>query len=336
MDLIPILKTLSRHRRLVIVAGLLALAIGVEMGYSISLSPPGLKTRQYQVGVASTNVLVDTSDSTVADLNPPGGDSLVGGDLSARATLLASLMATPPLQQMIARNAQVPVDKLTVVPPAGAAILVPTPLATAAATADPATSYSLTLNTGTPVPIISIAAQAPDAAQASRLAAGAVTALKQYLATLVASQKISPTKRPVITALGGPQAREATKGPRKLYSIVAILVTFVVFCALIVLGDGFVRAWRKSDEVSQPTDVFWPQPSSSEDFGPPRDPEVDPLAQAFWPPPDSSDALALTARMGANEPAGQRGPDDRTDGVSGGRRDASTLMFPDDGAGSPA
>ena len=87
MDPATIRYELTRRRRLVGAVLVLAIVVGVLVTNKVSLSPPGLESRQETVGVASTRVLVDTPGSQVVNVNPKGSETL-----GERASLLASLM----------------------------------------------------------------------------------------------------------------------------------------------------------------------------------------------------------------------------------------------------
>jgi hypothetical protein len=241
MELIGILRVL-RSRRLLVAIGLLcAIAIGVVVDFRVSLGlPPTLQSRQYKVGLASASVLIDTPTSAVADLSPVGAEVLTG-----RAQLLADLMATPPVQTLIARQAGVPLRQLITVGPAGAGIPpVPTSLSQQAAQLKPTNTYRLTIASEQTLPIIAVSTEAPDAPRAARLADSAVNALGQYLSSIASFQRIPPDKRPVVTSLGSAQAGEGVRGTRRIYGLVAGILAFGFFCSAIVLVSGVVRRWR--------------------------------------------------------------------------------------------
>ena len=101
MGLVGPLRTLWRFRIAVVVIGVLAIAMGIFVAYSFS-PPTSLESRQYHVAAGTATALVDSPSSQVVDL---GGEEDVGADiasLSARATLLASLMTSSPMKEEIA------------------------------------------------------------------------------------------------------------------------------------------------------------------------------------------------------------------------------------------
>ena len=166
-------------------------------------------SRQYHVAAGSATALVDSPSSQVVDL---GGEEEVGADissLSARATLLASLMTSSPMKEEIAASAGDPAEQLIAISPAVADPVPGTP------SAMPDTSgrgiYVLkatipTLESGQ-VPIISVSTQAPEPEQATRLADAAFKVLNKHLDSAAVTDKV-----PDAPAHHRPSARP---GPRR-------------------------------------------------------------------------------------------------------------------------
>lgn len=237
MELIQILRELWRCRRLVIVAGLIAITVGVLIAYRPSSS--GLQRRSYSLGIGVTRVLIDTPDSQVVDLAPKGADGL-----GSRADLLANLLASGPLRLRIARLAHVPPDKLLAMAPSTAGPIDPSLLAqsgTAAASAP--STFMLTMKPDPELPIVFINTQAPDAATASRLANSATVALRDYLHSVAAAQKVPNARQVVVTQLGTAQSAKVTRGPSRAIALLVAVVIFGVLCGLIVALVGLVRGW---------------------------------------------------------------------------------------------
>jgi hypothetical protein len=242
MESITILRELWRLRYLVVLGGLLAIAIGLMTAYRVSLAPPKLESRQYDVGVASARMLIDTPDSQVVDLNPKGAASL-----GTRASLLANLMASGPVKAIIARDAGVPANRLVAVAPPATGATVPTPLSqTAAQNANVAGAYLLTLQADETLPIISIEAQAPDANQAARLANAATTGLRDYLKSVAGAQNVPAARQVVISGLGAAQSAKVVRGPRRLFAIAAFVFVFGFICFSLIMVSGIARGWRRA------------------------------------------------------------------------------------------
>jgi hypothetical protein len=255
MNLIFILQEFRRRRILIALVLLLSISAGAFVVYRITPGfPPHFKSRQYEVGVASVRVLVDTHNSIVADLNPSGAASL-----SIHAQLLGDLLASQTIRSSIASKVGVPLQDLAVVPPAiSGAPPVPTPVATAAPL--PADASTLTISVDSTLPLVSISAQAPSQARASALATGAVSALRDYLASVGTAQRIPAARQPVITSLGEVSGT-TTKGPSRVFGAAAALVLFCLSCYLILFVSGVRRRMREAAALAEPPAPAVPIPS---------------------------------------------------------------------------
>jgi hypothetical protein len=198
------------------------------------------------VGVATSRIFVDTPSSQVVEVSPRGGDTL-----GTRAGLIASLMIDGPVKAAIARRAGLRPDDFDGISESAAetspAVRTPTPRSRVLMT-------SVVMNpSGEDLPIIQIQAQAADAARAAKLAAAAVTGLRDYLSSKAALQRVPDAKRLRVDGLGAPQARDVTRGPRRLFALIAALLVFGAGCAAIVAGPKLASAWRSAgDEPDGP------------------------------------------------------------------------------------
>lgn len=154
-----------RWRRLPVAVGaLVAILAAVTIGKSHT--PP--------TGLARTQVLVNTRQSELAAAAPVGADSLWW-----RASLLGMLLGTQQERNQIARTIGVPADEIGASNAQLANPMVPAALPVAASEAAAVSlPYVLTVYTDNVLPIVSIAASAPDRAQAVRLAQAAVQQLE--------------------------------------------------------------------------------------------------------------------------------------------------------------
>jgi hypothetical protein len=245
MESIIILRELWRLRLLVILGALLALFCAVLVSYRVSPASLKLESRQYHVGVASARMLIDTPASQVVDLNPKGADTL-----NSRASLLANLMVSTPVKSIIARDAGVQPDRLIAIAPTAPGSggpSVPTTLSQKAAEASKTPgAYLLTLQSDETLPIISIDAQAPTAAAAARLANAATTGLRDYLRSVAGAQNLPAGRQIVVSGLGGAQAADQVRGPRKLFAIAAFIFVFGFACFAIIMISGIARGWRRA------------------------------------------------------------------------------------------
>ncbi len=237
MELITILRALWRRKLLVIIG----LVVSVGVGAAIMV-----KSRRYNVGVAVAHVLVDTHRSTIADL---GSDPTNG--VSPRAYLLATLLASAPVEETIAKQAGIPSDRLVVVPP-NPATAVPTNLQVNASTVGPPQQkYELTVGTDSTLPLITLSAQAPTSLDAARLANAGVTALQQYVSSTAAAQQIPQRQQTVVRPLGSAIAGVSSRGFRRLYAAVIAVMLFVLLCGAIVVIPRAARLWREAGDVER-------------------------------------------------------------------------------------
>jgi hypothetical protein len=237
MELTVAANLLWSRKFKVATAFLLAGLVGVLMVYSVTPGfPPTFKSQSHYVGQASAQVLIDTPKSQIADLKPIDPNLLY-----SRASILADLVATAPVQQEVAEEARIPAAQLEVTPPPSSVIapIRATPLAvegTKAASLD--NSWQLTVTIDPNLPIIAFSTVAPTAADAQRLATATLTVLQRHMGAIAASQHVPSTSRPVMNAIGPPLSASVPVGPRKLYGVAAFIVLFFIGCFLIVVTAG--------------------------------------------------------------------------------------------------
>jgi capsular polysaccharide biosynthesis protein len=269
MELVAMLRVLWRQRMLVVVAALIAVAVGLAVAYRVGF-PPKLESRQYTVGVASLTALVDTPSSQVVDLGGKTGADI--GTLSARAQLLASLMTSSPIKDEIASRAGVAPEELIAVSPTAAPGVSASeaasgpPVNTANPKANILTAKIPNLESGD-IPIISVTTQAPDEDRAARLANESIAVLEAHLKTVAGMDKVPDARRVVVRHLG--QARSATvsRGPAKIMAVVAVVFVFGFGCLAILGIFALVNGWRRAAELEPGDDepyVYGEAPESDD------------------------------------------------------------------------
>ena len=247
MTVVSVLRELWRYRRLVIAGAIVALVFQVMLVYNVSLGiPPKLESRQYNVGVASGAVLIDSQSSQAVDLG--GGEGEVKVDvasLSARAQLLANLLVTRPLRDEIAKGAGVAPDRMitelsSTTEPGG-----PPPEASdVEVRPDDPDANIVKLQTSETVPIITINAQAPTEQTAARLAESTVSTLRGYLDDIASSNAVPDARKLVMRPLGEPTSAESLRGPRKSHAALVFLLLVGFWCAVVLGMSALARAWR--------------------------------------------------------------------------------------------
>jgi|GEM_PF-1402740 len=245
MEAVAIIRLLWRQRFLVALGLVVALSIGIATAYKVGFGfPPKFESRQYQVGIASAEVLVDSPSSQVADIG--GGSALTDvSGLASRSRLLANLMAVSPLKEQIARRAGI--DPRTLVATA------PSTDVTGADKVSPLDSKAsgagvnrLSVEPNEILPIIGANATAATPELAARIAAAAVAELKAYLNTIAAADRVPGARQLVISPLGPARSATVVEGPRRLFAFVAVLLVFGLWCAGIAGFNWLARGWREA------------------------------------------------------------------------------------------
>ena len=254
MEAVAILRQLWRQRLLVAVGVVLSLMVGIAMAYRVTAGvPPKFESRQYNVGIATAEVLVDSPSSQVADLG--GGSSVTDvTGLASRAQLLANLMAISPLKEQIARRAGVDPRKLVTTAPS-LGLQQQDALDTAAKGAQ---AVTLTIAVNEVLPIITANTQAPTPQIAARLSAAAVDELRIYLQTIAATQKVPNSRKLVISPLGPARFATVARGPRRLFAIASVAIVFGLWCLSLVVGSRLARTWREADVAEQSENASGP------------------------------------------------------------------------------
>lgn len=243
MDTVKILRQLWHFRLLVALIALLAVVAGFAVSFKLGFP---LESRKYTVGVATARILVDTPNSQVVEVAPAGSDA-VGG----RATLLANLMVDGEIKAAIAKRAGLKPEQLigvgeTATAPDSAAV-------TPTKNSYVLTTEVLTVPNGGWLPIIEVSTQAPDAARAKRLADAAVGGLTGFLDSKAAADAVPDADRLRVGPLGVAQAREETRGPRLLFSLIAMVFVFVAGCATTLGVASVVRGLRAGEAPESPS-----------------------------------------------------------------------------------
>lgn len=304
MELVKVLRELSRQWKLVGLVLAVSLAVGFFLAFRPAIPP---HSRQYQVSLSSSEILFDTRDSQVATV---GGRGPELATLASRANLLGNLMTGGPLKDAIAKTAGVPSDKLDVVPPVNPNTpeVVPVPVEPPAAQGIPDSEATiLSLSTDENLPILHVVAQAPDAETARKLSGGVIVALRGYLGlgSIAASQTTPAAHQLVVRQFGAPRAGTATRGLPRSLALVATIVLALLGCGAIVGGSWFIRSWKRIGEAEGV------EPSVGE-AGEPSVHSVAPAALTVAPEALSADPPAV----GENGPAPAPAYDDEAEAKS--------------------
>jgi hypothetical protein len=250
MELAQVLHILWRRRPFVAVGVLGALIAGLAISYHISLSPLGLQKKHLSIAQADTQVLVDTSYSTLA---------VVGSDtkpLADKASVYAEFMTTRPVRQAIAHAAGLREDQLVVTAPLNETIVPKQAIEpTASKRTDQLLSetdqYRLTLTTDPGTPTITLTAQAPTVPDAEHLADAAARGFRGFVVGLENRQRVPLHDRVVIRTLGHAVGGVLAKSVNVPLTILTFLGVLVAWSLLVLLGDNVVTSWRQLRELEE-------------------------------------------------------------------------------------
>jgi hypothetical protein len=253
MDVVRTLRRLWRLRLLLAVGAALTIVVATLLTYRVGLGfPPTFQSRQYQVGLASTSVLLDTQSSQVADLGDPEV-SAGPGILTSRAQLLANLLVSSPLKERVAAQAGVDAKRfITELSSSNPNQPIPAPAETAGVVVkrdDPdASVLNLTINDQ--VPIITFNAQAPSAARAARIADAAVSELGRQIQRTKSTDGV-PRQRELVFEPLGRSSRSSTemRGSTKFTALLIALVLFGFWCVAVLGIEAVARRWRQANEA---------------------------------------------------------------------------------------
>jgi hypothetical protein len=244
MDLIRILNELWNRRLWVVAATIVALLVGISTNYKL----PSFEKRAQLVGAATSQVLIDSKTSAIADVDRDPGP------LANRAVVLAQYMSSAEARSAIAEKMGLSPTQIAADGPFSTLTDRSTYQATPAGPrANQLTEenaiYRLVFDAQLSLPIISIYTQAPDAAGATSLAAAATDVLTGYVVDL--DKGIPPPRRITVSRLGEPEGGTVNDGANPILAFLAFVGVLLVFCTLIVLGSGLVRQWQ---EMKSPDD----------------------------------------------------------------------------------
>lgn len=244
MELARNLKILWRRRRLVAVGALIALIAALLSIFQVGLFPPSLTSRTNVFATASTEILVDTPDSTFADL----ANDL--DPLNTRASVFARFLASPAAVVLIAREAKLPVEAIEAEGPYDQNL----PIFQQEPTAEQRSSqivgeralYRLRFENNPNLPIIQVFAQAPTEEEAVALSAAVPAALRGYITRIQAEQNTPAFRQVEIRRLGAAVGGVVNEGASLQIATLVFIVVFIGWCLLLIPAQTIARGWRET------------------------------------------------------------------------------------------
>ena len=232
---------LWRLRRSVAVAFVFAVVVTVWSLYQL----PSMKPREMTMATATTQVVVDTPQSTMLDLKQ---DTYDFTSLRNRAILFGNLIASSPLRDDIGKRAGIPGAVIEVAAPRTPE----QPRAVVGALADKKTTdilksneqYRLSIQANPTVVVLDIYAESPSAKTSAALANAAIDSLKSYLGQL-AHEDSTPTGDQVqIRQLGRATGAVINGGISLQAGFLAFVLTFFAGCATAVFIHRVRHGWN--------------------------------------------------------------------------------------------
>jgi hypothetical protein len=281
METVKILRALWKLRAAVACVFLLSLYAGVAVAFKVSY-PPKIESRQYEAGIATVRMLVDTPKSQVIEVAPQGSDAV-----GVRASLLATLLVEDVVKDSIARRANVEPGTLIgfaeSAAPATASPPKPRPGRQALIT------RVVEGQNGEHLPIIEIETQASSAAGAASLASATISGLQDYLASKAASERIPDARRLRVSALGAAQSQQIKRGPGPLIGIVAVILIFAAGCAALLAVTSLARSWvAAANEEAEESGVHLVEAESPAEGDEQDEDEDEALLHLFEPVPPAA------------------------------------------------
>jgi hypothetical protein len=232
----------------------LALTAAIWSVYSISLFPPGVKSRNLEMGTASARILVDTPKSTAVDAKA-APTALAA--LTSRASLLGSIVASAPVREFIARRAGISPQQIRATGP----VTPDVPRALPEPGQEPGTAdilkstdeYRMDVQVQPTAPIIDIYVQAPSGKAASQLAGAAVAGLRDYLSTVAAEQQIGPSDQVKLLQLGGSPGSVINNGVNVELALLTFLFVLALSSAALLFLTRVQNGWRLASAPRAPT-----------------------------------------------------------------------------------
>lgn len=200
MNLYLLGLTLWRARLAVVLCSVLAAAVGIVVAFHVSFSPPSLRPKSLQLGVAGAQLLVDTQRSTVGAVHPPASS------LAKLAGTYSELMSAPAVIDPVARSLGVAPRRIGIQEQLTQQLQVaqsqPKEPQVGVEIAATQQNYYLLARNDSGSQVIQLFTQAPTGAQALRMVKAAVMGLRAYLRGSQDHGHISLRRRVVLRTLG--------------------------------------------------------------------------------------------------------------------------------------
>jgi hypothetical protein len=247
MALVETIRQLWQRKLLVGLVLVLALAAAIFSAYRVS--PSGLEKRSLAVAAASSQILVDSPDSTLVQ----GAELGTFEALATRAKIYGQYLASPSARQEIAKRADVPPRSIATSGPFSSATgqeaySTQSSEERAGELLQEGAGNRLVFTAQEGVPILTVDAQSASTETALALASASFDTLEHYVHSLQADGK--PVREGVtVRELGAPEGGTLGGSNNLILMVLAFFVVFGLGCAAILLVPTFAQRWRALDDV---------------------------------------------------------------------------------------
>lgn len=248
MEIAYVLRDLWRLRVAVAVIALLAIVAGAATSFRISVLPPGLENKSFEIGAASTQMMVDSPKSSLGDLHSEFDP------LTSRAGVFAQFMASPPVRASVARRLGVPADAIVATAATDMTQLTrsaqePTAEERSAELVAEGRQFRLYFEAQPELPVVSVYAQAKTAEQAVKLANGAVAGLKRFVERTQLEQGVRPAARVRVAQLGPAKGGVVNPGVNKIVAVMAFFAVLIGGCLALLVVVRIMQNVRQANAL---------------------------------------------------------------------------------------
>lgn len=252
MAVVEIARELWQRKVLVGVVVLVALFAAILSAYRFSPVPPSLEKRSLSVAAASSQILVDSTDSTLVT----GAEAGELDALATRAKIYGQYLSSLAAREEIAKLVGIPPEAISTSgpfsPATGQQEYAAQPSGERAdELLQEGAGNRLVFTAQEGVPILTVSAQAQTTERAVALAAASFTTLKDYVDNLRTSGK--PVRQGVtVRQLGAPEGGTLGGSNNLILMVLAFLLVFGLGCAAILVLPTFVARWRALNKLDRP------------------------------------------------------------------------------------
>jgi hypothetical protein len=266
MELVRFVKSLLRHKA--VLAAIFGLALLAAFLTAFKVGSGGVEKRSTSVGAATSQILVDSSESTL--VKGAASDQLAA--LGTRASVYAQYLSSREAVNKIAKELHIDPLLITASGPFSEGTGIRDygeqgAESRATALVDEAKGWRLVFKAQEDVPIITVYATAPTLQGSLELAQSSYNVLTGYLAELkkqaAREERIDPQPKPVVSTsdplindivvrqLGQPQGGLVGGSADVMLAVLAFVGVFGIGCLLFAVTSGFLGNWKMAGELER-------------------------------------------------------------------------------------